>query len=277
LSANTSNLSLPSSPKIMGILNATPDSFSDGGRYTDISRAMDRIHIMLKNGAEIIDVGGESTRPGSDPVSVQEEIDRVIPVLEKAIPVFKKADFSIDTTKFEVAKLALEAGVKIINDVSGLQKEPKLADLCAEFGATYILMHSQGDPKTMQKDPEYVDVVEDVIAFFEQQLTEAKKRGAHKIILDPGIGFGKSLEHNLKLIAQLDKFQKFGLPIMVGASRKSMIGKILNNRPTDDRIAGTIALHYHALVKGANILRVHDVKEASDSIRIFNAVQSQQS
>jgi len=139
------------------------------------------------------------------------------------------------------------------------------------------LMHSQGDPKTMQKDPEYVDVVEDVIAFFEQQLTEAKKRGAHKIILDPGIGFGKSLEHNLKLIAQLDKFQKFGLPIMVGASRKSMIGKILNNRPTDDRIAGTIALHYHALVKGANILRVHDVKEASDSIRIFNAVQSQQS
>jgi dihydropteroate synthase len=261
----------------MGILNATPDSFSDGGRYTDISRAMDRIHIMLKNGAEIIDVGGESTRPGSDPVSVQEEIDRVIPVLEKAIPVFKKADFSIDTTKFEVAKLALEAGVKIINDVSGLQKEPKLADLCAEFGATYILMHSQGDPKTMQKDPEYVDVVEDVIAFFEQQLTEAKKRGAHKIILDPGIGFGKSLEHNLKLIAQLDKFQKFGLPIMVGASRKSMIGKILNNRPTDDRIAGTIALHYHALVKGANILRVHDVKEASDSIRIFNAVQSQQS
>lgn len=277
MSANTSNLSLPSSPKIMGILNATPDSFSDGGRYTDISRAMDRIHIMLKNGAEIIDVGGESTRPGSDPVSVQEEIDRVIPVLEKAIPVFKKADFSIDTTKFEVAKLALEAGVKIINDVSGLQKEPKLADLCAEFGATYILMHSQGDPKTMQKDPEYVDVVEDVIAFFEQQLTEAKKRGAHKIILDPGIGFGKSLEHNLKLIAQLDKFQKFGLPIMVGASRKSMIGKILNNRPTDDRIAGTIALHYHALVKGANILRVHDVKEASDSIRIFNAVQSQQS
>ncbi|MEX2478980.1 MAG: dihydropteroate synthase [Gracilimonas sp.] len=275
--ANTSNLSLPSSPKIMGIINATPDSFSDGGRYTDVSRAMDRIHIMIKNGAEIIDVGGESTRPGSDPISVQEEIDRVMPVLEKAISVFKKAAFSIDTTKFEVAKLALEAGSKIINDVSGLQKEPKLADLCAEFGATYILMHSQGDPKTMQKEPKYKDVVEDVTAFFEQQLTEAKKRGAHNIILDPGIGFGKTLEHNLKLIAHLDKFQKFGLPILVGASRKSMIGKILNNRPTDDRITGTVALHYHALVKGANILRVHDVKEASDSIRIFNAVQSQQS
>lgn len=261
----------------MGIINATPDSFSDGGRYTDVNRAMDRIHIMIKNGAEIIDVGGESTRPGADPVSEQEEIDRVMPLLEKAIPVFKKAEFSIDTTKYEVAKKALESGVKLVNDVSGLQKEPRLADLCAEFEATYVLMHSQGDPKTMQKNPEYEDVIQDVTAFFEKQLEEIKKRGVHKIILDPGIGFGKTQEHNLKLIAHLDKFQIFGLPILVGASRKSMIGKLLDGRPADDRLAGTIALHYHALTKGANILRVHDVKEASDSIRIFNAVQSQQS
>lgn len=242
----------------------------------DVNRAMDRIHIMLKNGAHIIDVGGESTRPGADPVSAKEEIDRVMPVLNKAIPVFKKAVFSIDTTKYEVARAALEAGVKIVNDVSGLQKEPRLADLCAEFEAAYVLMHSKGDPKTMQQDPEYDDIVADLISFFETQLSEAKKRGAHHIILDPGIGFGKKLEHNLKLIAHLDKFQKFGFPILVGASRKSMIGKILDDRPTDERITGTVALHYHALLKGAKILRVHDVKEASDSIRIFNAVQSQQ-
>jgi dihydropteroate synthase len=269
-------LSTFSSPKIMGILNATPDSFSDGGQYTDLNRAMDRIHLMLKNGAEIIDVGGESTRPGADPVSVQQEIDRVMPILEKAIPIFKKAVFSIDTTKFEVAQNALKAGAKIVNDVSGLQKEPGLADLCAKYNAAYILMHTQGNPKTMQNNPDYDDVVKDVIVFFEQQLAEAKKSGVHKIILDPGIGFGKTKEHNLKLIAHLDKFRKFDLPILVGASRKSMIGKILKGRPTDDRLTGTVALHYHALTKGANILRVHDVKEASDSIRIFNAVQSQQ-
>jgi len=260
----------------MGIINATPDSFSDGGQYEDHSRAMDRIHIMLQNGADIIDVGGESTRPGADPVSVDEEMKRVIPLLEQAVPTFSNAIFSIDTTKFEVAKKALEAGVKIVNDVSGLQKEPRLADLCAEFDATYVLMHSQGDSKTMQKNPEYDDVVKDVMSFFERQSAEAKKRGVHHIVLDPGIGFGKTLEHNLKLVAHLDKFKKFGFPILIGASRKSMIGSILDNRPTDERITGTVALHYHALMKGANILRVHDVKEASDSIRIFNAVQSLQ-
>ena len=260
----------------MGIINTTPDSFSDGGKYLDHSRAMDRIHLMLKNGAEIIDIGGESTRPGAEPVSEKEEIARVIPLLQEAIPVFSEAIFSIDTTKYEVAKQALEAGAKIVNDVSGLQKEPRLADLCAEYGAAYILMHSQGNPETMQKNPSYEDVIRDISTFFERQTAEAKKRGVDQIILDPGIGFGKTLEHNLKLVAHLDKFKKFGFPILVGASRKSMIGKILDDRPTDDRITGTVALHYHALIKGANILRVHDVKEASDSIRIFNAVQSQQ-
>jgi dihydropteroate synthase len=269
-------LSTSSSPKIMGIINATPDSFSDGGKYLDHSRAMDRIHIMLKNGADIIDVGGESTRPGANPVSEEEELDRVIPLLEKAIPTFGDAIFSVDTTKHGVAKKALEAGAQIVNDVSGLQKEPRLADLCAEYDATYVLMHSQGDPKTMQDNPDYDNVVEDLSSFFEQKILEAKKKGVHHIILDPGIGFGKTLEHNLKLIAHLDKFKKFGFPILVGASRKSMIGSILDNRPTDERITGTVALHYHALINGANILRVHDVKEASDSIRIFNAVQSQQ-
>lgn len=260
----------------MGILNTTPDSFSDGGKYLNVGRALDRIHIMIKDGAEIIDIGGESTRPGSDPVSVQEEIDRVMPVIEKALPIFTGVEFSIDTTKYQVARAALEKGVHIVNDVSGLQKEPRLADLCAEFNASYILMHSQGNPKTMQKDPQYDDVLKDILHFFEEKVKELQKIGVQKIIVDPGIGFGKTLEHNLKLIEGLEVFKDFDLPILVGASRKSMIGSILNGRPTDGRVIGTVALHYHALMKGANILRVHDIKEASDSIRIFNAIQSQQ-
>ncbi len=259
----------------MGILNVTPDSFSDGGIYTDPNRSMDRIHLMLKYGAGIIDIGGESTRPGSNPVSEKEELERVIPLLKKAVSVFPKATFSVDTTKNEVAKQALTAGASIINDVSGLQKEPRFAALCADFEATYVLMHSQGDPKNMQDNPKYDDVVEDIISFFENRLATLKEKGVHKIILDPGIGFGKNVEHNLRLIAHLHRFQKFGLPVMIGASRKFMIGEILDQRPTDDRLAGTIALHYHALTKGAKILRVHDVQEASDSIRIFQAVQSQ--
>jgi dihydropteroate synthase len=260
----------------MGILNATPDSFSDGGVYFDINRAMDRIHLMLTHGAGIIDIGGESTRPGSDPVSEQEELNRVLPLLIKAVATFPNAVFSVDTTKYEVAKKALTAGASIINDVSGLQKEPRLADLCAEFDAAYVLMHSQGDPKTMQENPHYDDVVEELITFFEKRLAILKEKGVQKIILDPGIGFGKNLEHNLQIIAHLHRFQKFGLPIMVGASRKYMIGEILGKRPTDQRLAGTISLHYHTLTQGAKILRVHDVQEASDSIRIFQAVQSQQ-
>lgn len=260
----------------MGILNATPDSFSDGGRYLDVGRALDRIHIMIQDGAEIIDIGGESTRPGSDPVSIQEEMDRVMPVIEKALPIFDGVEFSIDTTKYQVARAALENGVHIVNDVSGLQKEPRLADLCAEFNASYVLMHSQGDPKTMQKDPQYDNVLKDILNFFGEKLKELQNKGVQKIIVDPGIGFGKTLEHNLKLIEGLEVFKEFELPILVGASRKSMIGTILNGRPTDGRVIGTVALHYHALMKGANILRVHDIKEASDSIRIFNAIQSQQ-
>jgi dihydropteroate synthase len=259
----------------MGILNATPDSFSDGGMYDAVPSALDRIHIMLQEGASIIDIGGESTRPGADPVSEEEELERVIPILKKAIPTFQDAIYSIDTTKYEVAKQALELGVQILNDVSGLEKEPKFADLCAEHGATYILMHAQGDPKTMQKNPSYKDVVEDLFSFFEKKIEVLNGKGVKNIILDPGIGFGKTLEHNLKLLAHLDKFKKFDFPVLVGASRKSMIGSILDGRPADDRLTGTIAVHYHSLMKGADILRVHDVKEASDSIRIFEAIQSQ--
>lgn len=259
----------------MGILNATPDSFSDGGQFVHLPSAIDRIYLMLKEGAQIIDIGGESTRPNAEPVSEQEELNRVIPVLKKAVEYFPEAEYSIDTTKYEVAKQSLELGATIINDVSGLRKEPRLAELCAEFDATYVLMHSIGDPKTMQNKPEYGDVIEEVSAFFEEKLAVLNQAGVKKIALDPGIGFGKTLEHNLKLIARLDTFKKFGFPVLVGASRKSMIGQLLNGCPPKERVNGTVAVHYHALVNGANILRVHDVKEANESIRIFNAIQSQ--
>lgn len=264
-----------STPKIMGVLNATPDSFSDGGKFNAVESALDRIHIMVEEGADIIDIGGESTRPNAEPVSEEDELNRVIPILRKAIPIFRDVLFSIDTTKYEVAKQSLDLGVQIVNDVSGLEKEPRFADLCAEFKAVYVLMHSKGDPKTMQNDPQYGDVISEIGEFFSSKINELQSKKVEDIILDPGIGFGKTLEHNLKIIAGLDKFKKIGFPVLVGASRKSMIGHILDGIPADERLTGTIAVHYHALINGANILRVHDVKEASDSIRIFNAIQSQ--
>lgn len=254
----------------MGILNATPDSFSDGGSFNELEAALNHIRQMVAEGASIIDVGGESTRPGSDPVSEQEELDRVLPILEKAIPEFPDTFFSIDTTKYRVAEEALKLGTHLVNDVSGLQKEPRLADLCNQYQAGYIMMHSQGDPKTMQDDPSYSEVIQNIYSFFEEQLGKLKE--LQNVIIDPGIGFGKSQEHNLKLLAHLNEFQKLGHPIMVGASRKSMVGRILNDRPVGDRLIGTIAVHYHAMMQGANILRVHDVKEAHDSLLVYNAI-----
>lgn len=256
----------------MGILNTTPDSFSDGGKFNSLDRALQQVDRMVGLGAAIIDVGGESTRPGADPVSEEEELARVMPVLERAVPQFPETIFSIDTTKYRVAREALSAGVAIVNDVSGLQKEPRLADLCAEYGAGYILMHAKGTPKTMQQDPSYADVLEEIAAFFEKRAALATGKGVESIILDPGIGFGKTLEHNLAIVANLDRFAEMGYPVMVGASRKSMLGKLLNGRGVDDRLAGTIAVHYHAMMKGANIIRVHDVKEAYDSVLVYNAL-----
>lgn len=263
-----------SSPKIMGILNATPDSFSDGGNFNEVEAALGRIGLMISQGAHIIDIGGESTRPGSEPVTEQEELDRVLPILEKAIPQFPDTFFSIDTTKYRVAEEALKLGTHFINDVSGLQKEPRFLELCVQYNAGYIMMHSQDDPKTMQEDPTYENVVSDIKQFLRTRIDKAKEKGLKHIIIDPGIGFGKTLEHNLKLIANLQEFQDLECPILVGASRKSMIGQILNDRPVDDRLTGTVAVHYHAMMNGANIIRVHDVKEAHDSVQVFNAISS---
>ena len=261
-------------PRVMGILNTTPDSFSDGGEYLSLNKAVDRIGEMLEEGADIIDVGGESTRPGSDPVSLDEELERVIPVLEKAIPLYPNALFSIDTTKHEVAKEALEAGAHIVNDVSGLRKEPRFSLLCSEYEAGYVLMHSLSDPKTMQHNPFYKnnDVIGELSYFFEEGIRTLEKHGNKAIFIDPGIGFGKTLDHNCTIVAELQKFSKFGYPVLMGASRKSMIGGLLNDRPVGGRLAGTLAVHYHSLMNGANILRVHDVQEAADSIRVFTAL-----
>lgn len=259
-------------PAVMGILNTTPDSFSDGGRFDTFSKALKRTEEMIDEGARIIDVGGESTRPGAEPVSEKTEILRVIPVLKEALSSFPDTIFSVDTTKYSVAKQALEAGAHLINDVSGLRKEPRLADLCAEYNAGYILMHSLKDPKTMQKDPRYESVAGDILKYLKNGTEKLKKKGVASIVIDPGIGFGKTTVHNLRIIKELKKFSTLGYPVLLGASRKSMIGNVLNNRPTEGRLAGTIAVHYHGLMNGARILRVHDVEEASDSIEMFNRI-----
>lgn len=267
------NLSLDfSSPKVMGILNVTPDSFSDGGKFTEVEKSVFHAETMISQGAEIIDIGGESTRPGSEGVPVEEELRRVIPVISAIKERFPTIPISVDTTKFEVARSALELGVHFINDISGLRFEPRLADLCAEFDAPLILMHSIGNPKTMQVQPNYENVVEEVYEFLARQSDFAQKKGVSKIIVDPGLGFGKTLEHNIELVRNLNRFSDLGFPILVGASRKSMIGQILGGVPPEKRVTGTVAVHYECLIRGATILRVHDVKESSDSIRIFQAI-----
>lgn len=263
-----------STPVVMGILNTTPDSFSDGGLFDDQQSALDRIAEMAEEGAAIIDIGGESTRPRSDPVSVDVELSRTIPVLEHAVEKYPELFFSIDTTKYEVANEALRAGAHILNDVSGLRKEPRFADLCKKTGAAYICMHSEGDPKTMQNNPSYKNVVDEVLSKLKRIQIELAQKGVDNIIIDPGIGFGKTVGHNLQLVHDLTQFLRLKSPILIGASRKSVLGEILGDRPVDGRLAGTVALHYHCLLQGASILRVHDVQEASDSVRIFNAIQS---
>lgn len=262
-------------PSVMGVLNATPDSFSDGGKFNRINVALQRIEEMIQQGATIIDIGGESTRPYASVVEESEEVSRVIPILESAVARFSnQVLFSIDTTKYGVAERALNAGALFINDVSGLQKSPAMAKLAASYNAAYILMHAQGSPQDMQDNPNYVHVTADIVDFLVQQSVLLQQEGVEHIIVDPGIGFGKSLDHNLQIIAGLDKVVEIGFPVMLGASRKSMFGQLLDNRGVEGRLAGTLVAHYHGLMQGVRILRVHDVQEASDSIRVFEALQA---
>ena len=246
---------------IMGILNVTPDSFSDGGRFLSPDAAVKRALIMEKEGADIIDVGGESARPGADPVPVEEELRRVLPVLERLrgklrIPI------SIDTTKAEVAEAALRAGASIVNDISALRFDPAMASVVAEFGAGLVLMHMLGTPKTMQQAPHYEDVVREVREFLAERALYAQSQGIPReaIAVDPGIGFGKTVEHNLELLRRLPELVELGFPVLVGPSRKSFIGAILG-LGVEERLEGTLAACAVAVVRGADILRVHDVRE----------------
>jgi len=244
---------------VMGILNVTPDSFSDGGKFFGFDRAMEQTSRMIAAGADILDIGGESTRPDSDPMPTQVELERVIPVIE-AIRKSSNILISIDTMKSEVARKALAAGADIINDVSALRFDDSLAEVAAESGAPLVLMHMLGTPKIMQKEPRYSSVVSEIIAFLEERMQFAASRGVKReqIVVDPGIGFGKTVEHNLTIIRDLEMFHSLDRPLLLGASRKRFIGSILD-RPVEDREVGTSVVSSFAIAAGAHIVRVHDV------------------
>ncbi len=256
---------------LMGVLNVTPDSFSDGGHFFDQDRAVERGEQMVTDGADFLDVGGESTRPGSDPVPLDEELRRVIPVirrLTKRLPV----PVSIDTYKPEVARAALDEGASIVNDITALTSSPEMGELVADRKASVILMHMQGTPRTMQKNPTYDDVVDDVISFLRSRIRIARDLGIRQVIADPGIGFGKTLQHNLELLKRLDEFGNLDVPVLIGVSRKSFLGAILD-LPAAERIEGTAAAVTASILKGASVIRVHDVKEMKRVALVADALR----
>ena len=265
-------LDLSQRPHIMGILNVTPDSFSDGGHFFNSARAVSRALQMAEQGADIIDVGGESTRPGSEPVPLDEELRRVIPVIE-GIRQRSNVLISVDTYKAEVAEQALQAGADIVNDISAARFDEKMAAVVKKYDCPLVIMHMQGTPKTMQEQPFYDDVIQDISDFFVERMNILSKQGISKIILDPGIGFGKRVSDNLKIIQSFHEFKKLGQPLLIGLSRKSFLGRILD-REVDQRLAGTLAANLLAIQSGAHIVRVHDVPETLDLIRTFHAVKS---
>lgn len=257
-------------PKLMGVVNVTPDSFSDGGLFLDAEAAVVHGRELAEQGAAILDVGGESTRPGAAEVSEEEELARVEPVVAGLAGA---ATVSIDTSKVAVARAALDAGALIVNDVTALRRDPEIGVLCAERGAGLVLMHMQGEPRTMQEAPAYDDVVDEVKAFLAERLEAAIDAGVDegRIWLDPGIGFGKTLDHNLELLRRLGELGEMGRPLVVGASRKSFIGKV-DGSQVGDRLGGTIASSVLAAANGADVLRVHDVAEASQAMRVASAI-----
>lgn len=257
---------------IMGVLNVTPDSFSDGGRFLDAAQAIRHAKEMVEAGADLIDVGGESTRPGAEQISSEEELRRVIPVVERLsqeIPV----PVSIDTYKADVARKALQAGARLVNDISALRFDPKMADLIAESQVPVVLMHMKGTPMDMQRDPHYESVVSEIYSFLEERIKFAVSVGIRweQIIIDPGIGFGKRTEDNLRILARLERFKSLGRPILLGTSRKSFIGQVLG-LPLEERLEGTAATLAIGLMKGARIFRVHDVGPAVRVIRMAEAI-----
>ncbi len=266
------SLILGEETQIMGILNTTPDSFSDGGRFLDPQVAVERALQMAEEGAHIIDIGGESTRPGSSPVPLEEEIKRVVPVIEQlakklSIPI------SIDSSKAEVAKRALDAGADIVNDISGLRADDQMADVVANAGCPIILMHMKGTPSDMQQNPVYGSLIDEILSSLEESIDIALEAGidAEKIIIDPGIGFGKTLSDNLQIINRADEFKVLGKPLLIGPSRKSFIGEILGGKE-EDRMEGTLAACILSMARGVHIIRVHDVKEAVRAAKISDAI-----
>jgi dihydropteroate synthase len=256
---------------IMGILNVTPDSFSDGGRYFTVDSAVEHAMKMIEDGADIIDVGGESTRPGSEPVPLEEELRRVIPVIKEIV---KRTDvpISIDTYKSEVARQALDNGAVIVNDISGLRFDEKMVEVIAQYNASVVIMHIKGTPKTMQQNPCYDDVISEIYGYLSEGIERAQSYGIKQIIVDPGIGFGKRLVDNLEIIRRLREFKSLGYPILIGVSRKSFIGNILN-LPVEERLEGTAGAVAISVWNGANIVRVHDVKEMTRVVRIVDAIK----
>jgi dihydropteroate synthase len=259
---------LNSKTYVMGILNVTPDSFFDGGRYQDPEQAVVRAKEMLKEGADFIDVGGMSTRPGAEEISVEEELKRVLPVIRKLkeeVPI----PISVDTYRSEVADEALKNGASIVNDISAFNLDEEMPKIIAKHKASCILMHMKGRPNIMQVNPSYEDVMAEVLLYFEKAIWKANVEGVEKVIIDPGIGFGKTAEHNLILIKNIYELKKLDCPVMIGVSRKSFIGK-LSDTEVGERLSGTVSLNTIAILNGVNILRVHDVKEAVSMAKIVD-------
>jgi dihydropteroate synthase len=258
-------------PKIMGILNVTPDSFSDGGKYYSVNDAVEHALNMIDEGADFIDVGGESTRPGSEAVSLDVELNRTIPVIKQIKSLRKDILISIDTTKSEVAKQALDNGASVINDISGLTNDEKMIEVTKEYSAAVIIMHIKGNPKTMQQNPYYDDVVKEVYSFLSSQSNRAFQNGIDKIIIDPGIGFGKRIEDNFILISNLNEFQTIGYPVMIGLSKKSFIGKTLDLE-IDERDVATVILETVSVLKSARIIRTHNVKYCNQMVKLLSKI-----
>ena len=258
-----------SSPFIMGIINVTPDSFYDGGKNNSIEAAINQVRKHLKEGATVIDIGGYSSRPGAKEVTEEEELNRTIPIIEAVLMAFPDTIISIDTFRSNVAKKAIEAGAAIINDISAGDLDENMFSVVAEKQVPYIIMHMQGIPKTMQNNPNYPNIIQEIMYYFSEKINALRKKGVIYIIIDPGFGFGKTLEHNYKILGKLNNLQLLNAPVLAGISRKSMIYKLLNTS-SKKSLNGTIAANIIALQNGANILRVHDVKEAAECLRLDN-------
>lgn len=262
---------LPPRPVVMGILNVTPDSFYDGGRYTQLDAALKHVEEMVHAGVDIVDIGGESSRPGAQPISVQEELDRVVPVIE-AIRERFDVPLSVDTTKARVAEDALRHGAHWINDISALRFDSDMVHVASRYQAPVVLMHMQGTPQTMQKKPHYQNVVEEVFYFLEERVAFAHEHGVEAVLVDPGIGFGKTLEHNLKLLHHIERFTSLG-PVLIGVSRKSYIGMLGSGAYPQDRLEGTLATAGWCWLHGVRVFRVHDVEAHIKFFRVLSAIK----